>query len=114
MQDPTDIDELIARFAQANPDGVDPTRVLNKGAYGGAGDTNIRASIRQFGQTIGYTGSTGPTGYTGPTGTVSVIGSGTGSILVRDSNNNVYYAAPTGIFKAPIDSSFNFEKRKFY
>ena len=58
MQDPTDIDELVTLFAQANPDGVDPTRVLNKGAYGGAGDTNIRASIRQFAQTVGYTGTT--------------------------------------------------------
>lgn len=58
MQDPNDIDELVTLFAQANPDGVDPTRVLNKGAYGGAGDTNIRASIRQYGQTIGYTGIT--------------------------------------------------------
>ena len=59
MQNPNDIDELVTLFAQANPDGVDPTRVLNKGAYGGAGDTNIRASIRQFAQTIGYTGVSG-------------------------------------------------------
>ena len=58
MQDPTDIDELVTLFAQANPDGVDPTRVLNKGAYGGTGDTAIRASIQQYAQTIGYTGST--------------------------------------------------------
>ena len=59
MQNPNDIDELVTLFAQANPDGVDPSRVLNKGAYGGAGDTNIRASIRQFAQTIGYTGVSG-------------------------------------------------------
>jgi hypothetical protein len=59
MQDPTNIDELVTLFAQANPDGVDPSRVLNKGAYGGQGDTNIRASIRQYAQTIGYTGATG-------------------------------------------------------
>jgi len=58
MQDPNDIDELITLFARANPDNVDPTRVLNKGAYGGTGDTNIRASIQQYAQTIGYTGST--------------------------------------------------------
>lgn len=59
MQDPDDIDELVTLFAQANPDGVEPSRVLNKGAYGATGDTAIRASIRQYGQTIGYTGATG-------------------------------------------------------
>lgn len=58
MQNPSDIDELVTLFAQANPDGVDPSRVLNKGAYGGAGDTNIRASIRTYAPTIGYTGIT--------------------------------------------------------
>lgn len=58
MQDPNDIDELVTLFAQANPDGVDPTRVLNKGAYGG-NDTAIRTSIQRFGQTIGYTGRSG-------------------------------------------------------
>ena len=58
MQDPNDIDELITLFARANPDGVDPTRVLNKGAYG-ANDTAIRTSIQRFGQTIGYTGQSG-------------------------------------------------------
>ena len=42
----------------------------------------------------GYTGSQGFVGFTGPTGsTLNILGSGTGSVLVADSNNpnNVYY-----------------------
>jgi hypothetical protein len=39
----------------------------------------------------GYTGDTGPTGPTGPTGTVSILGPGTGAVLLN-GQDGVYYS----------------------
>jgi hypothetical protein len=57
MNDPRDTDELVDLFAQANPNNVDPAGVLTVGEY--TDEDTLLQAIRDYGQTVGYTGLTG-------------------------------------------------------